>query len=366
VTFSPVTPGPNGTYTFTMRGDLGVGTATLDVATTDAFGRVGIWPQPVVQVTDLFGPCGAGAVPGPTGAVADVLKIDGATSPARIATVGLGQPFTLSLDAPGSGGLPLPAGMFALWAHVGRPAVGGEVPLGAGGAVCFTPAPFAPTPTALVADSFGLGGAIFAPGAPWSVTVPSLPSLLDVALQGVMVVDPAGSLAATNAVLLRVVPLPTPTITLVSPASPTPGQTAIVTGTNFYSGMLATLAGAPLPIVVNATTQAQFVMPAGVPCDAQLQIANLGTPIVSRVVNGTPAVTSIPFPSGPAAGGTLFILVGTNLSGCTVTFNGVPMPISSQSATSIVGTAPPGTPGVATVLVRNPNGCQTTRTYTYN
>jgi uncharacterized Ntn-hydrolase superfamily protein len=366
VSFSPVTPAPNGAYTFTMQGNLGTGTAIVDVATADAVGRVGVWPQPVVQVTDLFGACGAGAVPGLGSAVVDVLKVNGTAGTARIATAGLGQSFTLSLDAPAGGSQPAPAGMFALWAHVGRPAVGGEVPLGgSGGALCFTPSPFAPSPTALVADSFGLGGAVFAPGAPWTLTVPSVLSLLDVALQGVMVVDAAGSFAATNAVLLRIVPLPAPTITVIAPPSPTAGQTVAVSGANFLPGMLATLVGAPLPITVTSPTQAQFVAPAGLPCDAVLQVANLGTAIATRLVNATPVVSNVPYQSGPAAGNALYILVGQNLLGCTVTIGGAPMTISSQNATSIVGQTPPGAVGPATVVIRNPNGCQTTRTYTY-
>ena len=84
---------------------------------------------------------------------------------------------------------------------------------------------------------------------------------------------------------------------------------------------------------------------------------------VSR--NGTPVITSMPFTSGNAAGGVLFALTGQHLAGCTVTFNGVPMNITNQNATSIVGTTPPGTPGPATVVVRNVLGCQTQRIYTY-
>ena len=370
VTFSPVTPAANGAYTFTMQGNLGAGTAIVDVATTDAVGRVGIWPQPVVQVLDFFGPCGSGAVPGATGAVADVLRVDGTAGVNRVTSVGFGQPFTISLQAPGNvpgSGVPTPpAGFFGLWAHLGRPAVGTELPLGLGaGALCYTPAPFSGAPTLLLADSFGAGGLIYAPTAPWQVTIPYFAAIGDIALQGVMMTDPNGSIAATNAVLLRVVPLPAPTITLVSPASPTPGQTATVTGTNFFQGLQATLAGAPLAIQVNGPTQAQFVMPAGAPCDATLALSNQNTASVSRVINGTPVVSSMPYTSGPAAGGGLIIFTGQNLSGVSVTFNGVPMTITNSNATAIVGSAPAGTPGVATVLIRNPNGCQTTRTYTY-
>ena len=55
VVFSPVTALPNGTYEFTMRGALRSGTAVLDVSVTDAYGRVGVWPQPEITVLDMFG-----------------------------------------------------------------------------------------------------------------------------------------------------------------------------------------------------------------------------------------------------------------------------------------------------------------------
>jgi hypothetical protein len=56
---------------------------------------------------------------------------------------------------------------------------------------------------------------------------------------------------------------------------------------------------------------------------------------------------------------------GQHLLGATVTFNGVPMSVTSQAFTVIVGTTPPGTPGPATVVISNAVGCQTIRTYTY-
>ncbi len=366
VVFSPVTPQANGSYTFTMQGNLDAGEAIVDVAAVDPLGRVGIWPQPTVQVLDLFGPCGAGAIPGGAGGALDALRIDNGAGDDRIVEIGLGQPFTLSLQPPaGTGSLP-PVGMFALWAHVGAPVPGTEVPLGGGnGALCFTPFPFGPALTLLVADSFGLGGLIATPGAPWSVVVPGVPALLDLALQGVMVVDPAATFAATNAIYLRVRPLPAPTITAVSPPSPVPGQAVTIQGSNFLNGVQVTFAGNVQPLTTTAPTLLQFMAPATVPCDALLRVVNLGGAAAQRVVNGTPVITQMPFASGPAAGGTFFLIVGQFLAGTTVTFDGVPMNVTSQTATAVVGTTPPGTPGPATVLVQNPNGCQTTGTFTY-
>ena len=211
----------------------------------------------------------------------------------------------------------------------------------------------------------GVGGAIFAPSAPWSVPIPGVLALLDVALQGVMVVDANASFAATNAVLLRIVPLAAPTITSVLPASPLPGQTTFVQGTNFLAGMQGTVAGAPVALNLTSPTQASFVSPLVLPCDAPLVFTNLGGSTAQRVLNPTPTVTNAPNTSGTSLGGQTYILIGQGLLGCTVTFQGAPMTISTQTATVIVGTTPPGSPGPATVVVRNPNGCQATVNYTY-
>ncbi len=366
ITFSPVTPLGNG-YTFSMRGNLDAGTAIVDVAVNDGLGRVGIAPQPVVQVGDAFGPCGTGAITNGVGGVIDALRVQGNSGSDRVVAVGYGQPFTLVLDPPVGVPPTLPVGMFALWAHVGLPLPGTEVPLGPGlGSVCFTPAPFSPSAlTVMLADSFGLGGVIFASPAPWSVALPGVPAILDVTLQGVMVVDLQAKVAATNAFLLRLVPLPAPTIASISPPSPVPGALVLVQGTNFLNGIQLQVAGNVTPIVTHSATLLQFVEPAGVPCDSSITVTNLGGTSATRPINGTPVILSMPLASGPAAGGALFILTGQNMLGTTVTFNGVPMTITSQVATSVVGNTPPGTPGPALVVVRNPNGCQTTGTYTY-
>ncbi len=365
IVFSPVTAQANGSYTFTMRGDFDAGNALLDVAVNDAFGRVGIWPQPQITVTDVFGPCGTGAITNGLGGTLDALRVNASGGADRVVPVGLGQPFTLSLDPPAGGAPVPPVGMFALWAHVGAPAPATEVPLGPGaGSLCFTPAPFANSPSLLLADSFGLGGVVFAAGAPWSLPIPGVPSLLDVTLQGVMVVDPFATLVATNAVLLRLRPLAAPTITSITPPSPTPGQGVIVNGTNYFAGLAGTVAGIPVAMNVLTPTQASFSMPAGVPCDAQLLLQNLGSATAQRVINGTPTISTSPV-NGPSAGGTQIFFVGTNLLGTTVTLNGVPVPLTSQFASVMFGTLPAGVPGPATFVITNPNGCQTTRPFTY-
>lgn len=366
VTFGPVTPQANGSYTFTMRGNLDAGSAVAEVAVFDAVGRVGISPRPVVQVGDAFGPCGTGAIAATGGGVFDALKVTGGSAGDRFTQVGFGTPFTVTLDPPQGVSPVPPVGLFALWLHLGLPAPGTELPLGpTQGSLCFTPAPFAVAPTLLFADSLGLGSVFPAGAAPWQVTIPGVPALFDFTLQGLMFVDAQATLAATNALLVRLVPLPAPVITSISPLSPAPGQNVTVLGSNFLPGIVVLLAGNPVASTLVSPTQLTFTMPAGTPCDAVVQLNNPGSAVAQGVVNTSPVITSTLFPTGPAAGGATFAINGQNFGGMTVTIGGVPATILGQNVTTIVCSTPPGTAGPAQVVVRNPNGCQATTTYTY-
>jgi uncharacterized Ntn-hydrolase superfamily protein len=367
VSFSPVTALPNGTYEFAMRGALESGLAVLDISVTDQFGRVGIWPQPMITVEDLFGACGGGAIPDGQGGALGALQVNGSTGTDRVVEVGFAQPFTLTLDAPVVTPSTFPVGMFALWAHDGIPAIGAGLPItGATNALCFTPDPILTgAPTALIADSFGLGAPVATGPAPFQLNVPGLPILLDAALQGAMVVDTQGTFAATNAVFLRIKPLPAPSLATVTPFSPTPGQQVNVTGTDFFPGIVATVDGAFVPLNYISPNAVTFTMPNGVGCDATLAVGNPGGASDSLPFNGTPVITNIPFASGPAAGGNTLILIGNNLIGTTATLGGVALTPISQSMTSIVATVPAGSPGAVPIVITSPNGCQTTGTYTY-
>lgn len=365
--FSPAVPQPDGTYRFTVRAELQAGAAILDVAAVDAFGRIGIAPQPVVTIDDAFGACGTGAIPGGAGGFLDALKIDGRTGPNRTVQVGYAQPFVISLDAPTGAPTTPPIGAYALWLHLGLPVAAPPLPLPPfGGALCFLPAPFAPSaPTLLAADSLGAGGYIATGPAPVQIGIPGVAAVLDTTLQAAMVIDAQGTIAATNAVLLRVVPLPAPVVTAVWPPAPRAGTPVTVTGSQFAFGIELEVQGQPTPLSTWSPTSLSFAMPNGLPCDAVLRLRNPGGQPVQATFNATPVITNMPYTSGPAAGGALFILGGQHLAGATVTFNGQPMNITSQGATVIVGTTPPGTPGPATVEVRNANGCLVQRPYTY-
>ena len=146
VIFGPVVPQANGSYSFTMRGNLAAGQAILDVAVDDGLGRVGIAPQPIIDVFDAFGSCGVGAIGDGQGGVIDALQVAGSAGVDRIVDVGLGQPFLLTLDPPVGAPNTAPVGAFALWANLGLPHPNAVLPLGAGsGALCFTPQPLSPS-----------------------------------------------------------------------------------------------------------------------------------------------------------------------------------------------------------------------------
>ncbi|WP_285509725.1 IPT/TIG domain-containing protein, partial [Streptomyces sp. NBRC 13847] len=64
-----------------------------------------------------------------------------------------------------------------------------------------------------------------------------------------------------------------------------------------------------------------------------------------------PTATFLSPNAGPTSGGTAFTIGGTNLTGASVTFNGVAATsiVVNGGGTSLTGTAPAGTAGNATV-----------------
>ncbi|MEV7683923.1 IPT/TIG domain-containing protein [Streptomyces sp. NPDC088341] len=74
-----------------------------------------------------------------------------------------------------------------------------------------------------------------------------------------------------------------------------------------------------------------------------------------------PTATSIVPVSGPAAGGTPFVITGTNLTGATVTFNGVPATVLGSDPAGLVvfGLAPAGAAGNVPVVVTTASGAAT-------
>lgn len=364
LTVGPIVAMPNGTYRVDLLAGFYTPDLDLEVVATDAVGRAMLWPRPRFRIAELLPDCATGAVPAANG-FADVLRVDGSAGEQRVATVATGQPFTIDVLPPPlstSGG---PAGMFALWVHYGLPPTGLQVPLGGNaGALCFLPPPFSNAPAFLLADSFAFGGMFAVGPAPWSLPLGGVPFALGAVLQGVMYVDDAGTVAATNAVVLRVVPLPAPTIRSMTPSVPTAGQAVVLQGSNFLPGLTATLAGIDLPITILSPNSVQFVMPAAVPCDAALVLTNVGGASAVRNGNPSPLVTTAPA-TGSRTGGTPLLVLGQNLLGCTVEVHGTPVTLLAQATTALYGLLPPGAPGPGTLVVRGPSGCAVTRPFTY-
>ncbi|MET7381473.1 IPT/TIG domain-containing protein [Streptomyces sp. NPDC005526] len=79
-----------------------------------------------------------------------------------------------------------------------------------------------------------------------------------------------------------------------------------------------------------------------------------------------PAALAVSPGQGTVTGGTQVTITGIGLSGATsVTFDGAPATIDSDSDTTITVSTPPGAPGSATVVVTTPGGTSNPLTFTY-
>jgi hypothetical protein len=178
----------------------------------------------------------------------------------------------------------------------------------------------------------------------------------------VEVVNPDGNAATLGGAFSYVATL---TIQSVAPLVPTPGALVTVTGAGIQPGATATLGATPVAAATTSTSLT-FVAPSGVPCGELLTIANPDGQSVSTGVNPSPVIGSVQNSSGPAIGGGLFVLFGSNfLPGVSVTIGGVAATVASHSSTVLFGYAPPGTPGPATLTVTSASGCSASAPYAY-
>ena len=159
-----------------------------------------------------------------------------------------------------------------------------------------------------------------------------------------------------------------PTVTSISPtAGPTAGGTTVtITGTNLSGASAVSFGGtAATGFTVNSATQITATSPAGTgTVDVRVTTVG-GTSATSAVDQFTyvpaPTVTSLSPTSGPAAGGTVLTITGTNLSGASaVTFGATAATgFTVNSATQITATAPAGT-GTVNVRVTTTGGTSAT------
>ncbi|HEX5051974.1 MAG TPA: IPT/TIG domain-containing protein [Planctomycetota bacterium] len=237
------------------------------------------------------------------------------------------------------------------------------------GEMCFPVLP----PTAnefVLADSFGVFAALLpAQPAPYTIAVPAgvVTAPVDFTLQGITMRSASPlELGVTNAVHVDFQVGPAPTIQQVVPLSAPVGQPITVTGTNFVPGVSVRIAGVPQAPSSATATQVTFAYPTGVPCAALLEVVNPDAQAATGVLNPQPTVTSTLLGSGSAAGNQVFVVLGSGFApGTTVTIGGAPAMVISVSTTTITMRTPPGTPGVAPVVVTTPGGCSVQTSYTY-
>ncbi|HEX6811932.1 MAG TPA: IPT/TIG domain-containing protein [Planctomycetota bacterium] len=205
--------------------------------------------------------------------------------------------------------------------------------------------------------------------APYSVSLPPGIALnFPLTFQAIMATDSAnpGRIDLTNAIAMEFSAAPPPVITARNPNSAPLGGTITVTGTGFSMFATVDINGVGVTPTTVSSTQITFPMPANVPCGATLRVRNPDGNQATTGFNPTPVITNQVTTSGPAAGGANFIVIGTGFApSTTVTVNGNPAVVSSASATAIIALTPPGTPGLATVVITTPGGCAVTCNYTY-
>lgn len=187
-------------------------------------------------------------------------------------------------------------------------------------------------------------------------TVPAAASSLSV---DVVVTTKGGSSVTSAASRYTYVLLPT--VTAVAPASGpvAGGQTVTVTGTNLTGASAVHFGSAPAtPATGGTDTSLTTTTPSGTVGVVDVTVVtDGGTSATSDADKYTylarPTVTAISPATGPAAGGTVVTVTGTNLASTTsVTFGGTPgTALTGVTATSLTITSPPGADGAVHVVV---------------
>ncbi len=223
-----------------------------------------------------------------------------------------------------------------------------------------------------------LGGG-FLPGATLTIGGVAAGSLVVASSSQITCMTPAGvlggaSIIVTNpgaqpAVLLGgYTYLPNLALGSVTPMVAPVGATISVNGAGFDITTLVFAGGQAANATLVSSTQLTFVMPSGLACSTSVVVGN--ATLQSATLSGfnpSPAITSIPLSSGPAAGGSQVAVLGSNFyPGTSLTIGGQPVAITSLTQTTVLGVAPAGTPGAAPLVVSSVNGCTATGTWTWN
>ncbi|MBU6317232.1 MAG: IPT/TIG domain-containing protein, partial [Acidobacteria bacterium] len=158
--------------------------------------------------------------------------------------------------------------------------------------------------------------------------------------------------------------LAAPTISGVTPSSgPTAGGTAITISGTALSGATVTVGGVSASVSSTSATTATAITPAAASGARDVIVTTGGgsaTLTDGFTYVAAPSITSIAPVSGATLGGTVITLVGTNLSGATVTIGGVAATVTASSATSLTIVSPSSaTVGVKDVVVTTVGGSTT-------
>lgn len=157
---------------------------------------------------------------------------------------------------------------------------------------------------------------------------------------------------------------PPPTVTSISPTSGGQSTSVAITGTNFLSATSVTFGATAASFTINSATSITATAPTGTGTVDVRVVTPTGTSPTSaadQFTYVTPTVTSIAPNAGPATGGTVVTITGTNFTGVNaVSFGGTAASsFTFNSATSITATSPAGT-GTVDVRVTTSGGTSAT------
>ncbi|MGW2372987.1 MULTISPECIES: IPT/TIG domain-containing protein [Kitasatospora] len=255
---------------------------------------------------------------------------------------------------------PLPPVLFADIPNAGPAAGGNTVTLTGLGLNAATQVLFGSSPATVVAgDVLGFSLVVVAP--PGSGTV------------GVTVTTPNGTSNAVAYTYLVASPPPVPNPTAITPVSgPVAGGTAfIITGTGL-AGASVTFGGTPATVLASTANVIAGLIPAHAAGNVPVVVTTAGgsasVPGGFTYLAPAPPVVTVPITpvvSIPAGGG-VFTIVGTGLTGATVTFGATPATLTTDTDVLITGIIPAGTPGTTVnVTVTTPGGTAFAGTMTY-
>lgn len=342
---------------------LANGTALLGFCATTGAGtltelvEILSWQWTSVPLKD---PCYAGSIG------EDLLTIDGSVGDAfRTVRLATHQPFTIAVAAPTAVG---PGSPFVLVVSLNpQPGALGTA-LGFGN-MCMPVLPLGPTEL-VFADSYGVFPALLPSGAlPYAFALPpgTVGFPLECTLQAVTLASTnPWLLGVTNAIDVEIAPSAPPAITLVNPASASGGAATTLTGTHFVPGLTVAVNGLPVVPTSVTATQVVFPFPAGIACDSQVTVTNPDGQVATAAINPTPTVSGTVLGSGTAAGNQVFIVQGSGFAtGTTVTIGGAAAIVLTAAPSALTLRTPPGTPGIAAVVITTPGGCTASTTYTF-